>query len=621
MPPAGAPLTGAPPAYARITGALPADAPFSGAPRPRARKAELLAPAGDLERLKVALLYGADAVYAGYGGLSLRGRAASFGPGELARGAEYAHGLGKKIYVAVNAFAGCADLPQIEACASRLREIGADAAIVSDLGVMDIMRQAAPELPIHVSTQANCTNSRAAAVLRRLGAKRVVLARELALGDVAAIRRHAPPDLELELFVHGAMCMAYSGRCMISKYLAGRDANRGDCAQPCRWRYSLVEEKRPGRCLPVSEDADGTYLFNSDDLCLIEHLPEAIGSGADALKIEGRAKGAYYVAAVASAYRAAIDHYYAWLRDRGLAPGAGAPAPASASARSASLPSAAAGHLGPTGYFGATGHLGNAPNAAAPIYSAPPEFLAEVSKASHRRFTTGFAIDAGKTAIRENDKTAACFQEYEMIGIVLPSDDAAPGNGATSDSSAAQSPGAATGDGTARNNDAVPDGVALPSGGAPDSAVILGGSALDSAAALGDSATSGGAAAPVGGTMPSCGAALDGGTAPSDGTAPHDTIAQSPGASYTATVEQRNRFFAGDSIEVMLPGGGFFRDTVRRLSDEGGAPMPSAPRAQMTVRVGLSRPVPPYAILRKRASAGTSQALQASPESPVASAE
>lgn len=271
-------------------------------------KPELLAPAGNLEKLKIALAYGADAVYMAGKSFGLRAFGDNFADAELQQGIEFAHSLGKKTYITVNIFPHNDDLLGLPEYITRLAELGADAIIVSDLGVFRIARQVAPKLPIHISTQANTTNWSTVEFWKELGASRVVLARELSLTDIQLI--HQKVEMELESFVHGAMCISYSGRCLISNYLTGRDANRGECAQPCRWKYHLTEESRPGQYFPVQEDERGTYLFNSKDLCLINHIPELVDSGLHSFKIEGRMKSIHYVATVVKAYREAIDSYF-----------------------------------------------------------------------------------------------------------------------------------------------------------------------------------------------------------------------------------------------------------------------------------------------------------------------
>jgi U32 family peptidase len=271
-------------------------------------KPELLAPAGNMEKMKMALLYGADAVYLGGKAFGLRAYGGNFSREELRESIEFAHGLGKKVYVTVNIFPHNADIEKLPEYLQYLASIGTDAILVSDLGVFMMARELVPELDIHVSTQANTTNWRAVQAWTKLGAKRVVLAREMSLEEIGEIRMKS--KVELEMFVHGAMCISYSGRCLMSNYFTGRDANRGGCAQPCRWKYSLVEEKRPGQYFPVEEDERGTYIFNSKDMCLLPHIEEVIKSGIDSLKIEGRMKSVHYVASVVKAYRLAIDSYF-----------------------------------------------------------------------------------------------------------------------------------------------------------------------------------------------------------------------------------------------------------------------------------------------------------------------
>jgi len=271
---------------------------------------ELLAPAGNLEKLETALRYGADAVYCGVEQFSLRALAGNLTVQDLSRACEVAHSLGKRLYLTLNAFLR----PGEEAAARQLLEsllsVPVDAYILADPGMLHLVRQIDPDREVHLSTQANTTSGLAAHFWQAQGVKRLNLARELSLQEIAAIR--ASVELELEVFVHGAMCMAYSGRCLLSAGLSGRSANRGTCSHPCRWKYSLQEESRPGEYFPIEEDERGTYIFNSRDLCLINHLPELINAGVDSLKIEGRMKSLYYVAAVTRIYRAALD---AWHRD------------------------------------------------------------------------------------------------------------------------------------------------------------------------------------------------------------------------------------------------------------------------------------------------------------------
>lgn len=274
------------------------------------KKVELLAPAGDLERLKVAVLYGADAVYIGGEEFSMRTACDNFSPEDIKCGIRFAKEHGKKVYVALNVIMRERDLAVVGEYARFLWEAGADAVIVSDLGAFSVIRKAVPELSIHISTQANITNAETAKMWHAMGAERIVLARELTKEEICSIRKNTPQSLELEMFVHGAMCVSYSGRCLMSNYLTGRDANRGDCAQACRWQYTLMEEKRPGEYMPVVENERGTYIFNAKDLCLLPHLAEIIESGVCSLKIEGRVKSEYYVATVVEAYRREIDRYY-----------------------------------------------------------------------------------------------------------------------------------------------------------------------------------------------------------------------------------------------------------------------------------------------------------------------
>jgi putative protease len=269
---------------------------------------ELLAPAGNLEKLETALRYGADAVYCGVEQFSLRALAGNLTVQDLSRACEMAHSLGKRLYLTLNAFLR----PGEEAAARQLLEsllsVPVDAYILADPGMLHLVRQIDPDRELHLSTQANTTSGLAAHFWQAQGVKRLNLARELSLQEIAAIR--ASVELELEVFVHGAMCMAYSGRCLLSAGLSGRSANRGTCSHPCRWKYSLQEESRPGEYFPIEEDERGTYIFNSRDLCLINHLPELINAGVDSLKIEGRMKSLYYVAAVTRIYRAALDAWH-----------------------------------------------------------------------------------------------------------------------------------------------------------------------------------------------------------------------------------------------------------------------------------------------------------------------
>ncbi len=279
------------------------------------RVPELLVPASSLEVLKVAVIFGADAVYIGGEAFGLRAKAKNFSMEEMREGIAFAHQRGVKVYVTANILAHNGDLEGVREYFQELREIGPDALIISDPGVFDIAREVCPEIEVHISTQANNTNYGTFLFWYRQGAKRVVSARELSLEEIREIRSRIPEELEIETFVHGAMCISYSGRCLLSNFLTGRDANQGACTHPCRWKYALVEESRPGEYMPVLENERGTFIFNSKDLCMIEHIPDLINSGIDSLKIEGRMKTALYVATVARTYRKAIDDY---LKDPAL---------------------------------------------------------------------------------------------------------------------------------------------------------------------------------------------------------------------------------------------------------------------------------------------------------------
>lgn len=331
-------------------------------------KVELLAPAGNLEKLKVAIIYGADAVYIGGEVFSLRAKADNFDKEKMIEGLKFAHDRGKKVYVTVNIFAHNSDLAGMPEYIKQLYEIGVDAVIVSDLGVFSIVRETAPNLEVNISTQSNNTNYKTCEFYHKMGAKRIVLARELSIKEIKEIREKIPADLELEAFVHGAMCMAYSGRCLLSNYMTGRDANRGACAHPCRYKYHLVEEKRPGEYFEIDEDERGTYIMNSQDLCMIEHIPDIVDSGITSFKIEGRMKSSYYVASVIKAYREAIDSY---LRDK-------------------------------------------------ENYEFNPKWIEELSKASHRDFSTGFYYGKPKTQIYGN---SSYIRSHDIVGLVVDYDD------------------------------------------------------------------------------------------------------------------------------------------------------------------------------------------------------
>lgn len=402
---------------------------------------ELLAPAGDLEKLKMAINYGADAVYLGGEKFGLRKASKNFGIDEIKEGVKYAHDRGKKLYVTLNIVPHNEDLVGLEDYATELYNAGVDAAIVSDPGVITILRKTVPDLPIHLSTQASVTNYETVMFWYNLGIKRIVLARELSLKEIKEIIDKAPKDLEIETFVHGAMCISYSGRCLLSNYMTGRDANRGDCAQACRWKYNLVEEKRPGEYFPVFEDEKGTYIFNSKDLCMIEYIPELIDAGIKSFKIEGRVKSSYYVATVIRSYRMAIDEY---LRDP-------------------------------------------------ENYSFNEEWLNEIKKASYRDFTTGFYFN--KPTGKDQVYTSSSYiRNYEYVGLVLDYDD----------------------------------------------------------------------------------------------------------ESKLATVEQRNRMFIGDEVEVFGPGKEYFSQIIEKMYDEEGNEIEVAPHPQQVVKIPMKEPVKSWYIIRKK---------------------
>lgn len=328
------------------------------------QKVELLAPAGNLEKLQIAVTYGADAVYLGGKEYGLRAAAGNFTLEEMKAGVDFAHAHQAKVYVTVNIFAHNVDLEQLADYLYNLEKIGIDAIIISDPGVWLIAQEINSGLDIHISTQANVTNWASCAFWEQHGAKRVVLARELSLEEIKEIRRKT--QMELEVFVHGAMCISYSGRCLLSNYMAERDANRGDCAQPCRWNYVLLEEKRPGEYYPIEEDERSSYIFNSQDLCLLPYLPELIKAGVNSLKIEGRMKSIHYVATVVQAYRQALDSYY-------QNPGA---------------------------------------------YKFNPAWYEEIRKVSHRDYTSGFLF--GKPRGRDhNYETSSYLRTYDFVGLVL----------------------------------------------------------------------------------------------------------------------------------------------------------------------------------------------------------
>lgn len=328
------------------------------------KKPELLAPAGDMEKLKFALLYGADAVYLSGKKLGLRAFAGNFSLKEMQEAADYTHSFGKKIYVTVNVFAHNDDLEGLEKYLLYLKAIKVDAIIVSDPGIIKIAREVVPELPIHLSTQANTTNWAAADFWKDFGINRIVLARELTLAEMKEIKKKT--NVEIEAFVHGAMCMAYSGRCLLSNFLVNRGANQGECAHPCRYKYYFIEEKRPEQVMEIQEDDRGSYIFNSKDLCMLEHIPAMIEAGIDSFKIEGRMKSVHYVATVVKSYRQAIDSYF------------------------------------------------KNPE----TYTMDKNLFEELSKVSHREYTTGFYFNR-ITSNDHNFETSAYKQTYDFIGIVV----------------------------------------------------------------------------------------------------------------------------------------------------------------------------------------------------------
>ena len=329
------------------------------------KKPELLAPAGDLEKLKIAVVYGADAVYFAGEDFSLRAGADNFTLADMKEGVAFAHERGVKCYMTMNVYARNEDVEPLRRYLEKIEDLDIDAFIVADPGVMELIRQARPQAEIHLSTQANATNYVAARFWGERGVKRIVLARELTLNEIRELRARIPAEMEIETFVHGATCISYSGRCLLSNFMVSRDANRGTCAHPCRWKYSLVEERRPGQYYPVEEDDRGTYIMNSNDLCLIEHIPELAEAGIDSFKIEGRMKSVFYAATVVRAYRKAIDAYAADPEN----------------------------------------------------YAFDPALLDEVCKVSHREFTTGFYFHA-VTGSDQNYLTSDYERSYSFVGMV-----------------------------------------------------------------------------------------------------------------------------------------------------------------------------------------------------------
>lgn len=332
-------------------------------------KPEILSPAGDFEKLKYAIEYGADAVYMAGKEFGMRRAANNFSEEEFANAVNYAHERNKKVYITANILAHNDMLKKAPEYFEFLESQNVDSVILGDIGLMSIAKKYAPKTPIHISTQTSIVNYEAANMWHSLGAERVVLARELSFEEIAEIRANTPKDLELEAFVHGAMCMSYSGRCLISNYLTGRDANKGECAQPCRWKYNLVEETRPNEYMPVEQDEYGTYFFNSKDLCTIEYIPELVKSGIDSFKIEGRAKTAYYVAGITNAYQTALTEY-----------------------------------------------LKNPET-----YKLPKQAFDEIYKVSHRNYFTGFYH--GRQETSEHYENAHYVREWDIIGLFLEEKD------------------------------------------------------------------------------------------------------------------------------------------------------------------------------------------------------
>lgn len=330
------------------------------------RKIELLAPAGNMEKLKMAIIYGADAVYIGGEKFGLRASAGNFNIEEVKEAVKFVHDNGKRLYVTVNIIPHNEDFLGLPEYLKELEDAEVDAIIFSDPGVYLAAKESIPNMELHLSTQANNTNYRSAEFWHKQGVKRIVLARELSFEEISEIVERSPKELEFETFVHGAMCMSYSGRCLLSNYMVGRDANKGECAHPCRYKYYLVEERRPGQYMPIEEDERGAYIFNSKDLCMIEYIPELVKAGIISFKIEGRMKSAYYVASVVRAYRMAIDSY---LAD--------------------------------------------------PInYVFKQEWLEEFSKASHREFSTGFFNNKPDSSGQVYD-SSAYVRDYAFTGLVL----------------------------------------------------------------------------------------------------------------------------------------------------------------------------------------------------------
>ena len=405
------------------------------------RQLELLIPASNLEVLKVAVMYGADAVYIGGEAFGLRAKAKNFSLEDMKEGIEFAHARDCKVYVTANILAHNYDLDGARQYFEELKEVGPDALIISDPGMFTIAKEVWPEVDIHISTQANNTNYMTYQFWWKQGATRVVSARELSLKEIKEIREHIPYEMEIESFMHGAMCISYSGRCLLSSFMAGRDANRGECTHPCRWKYSVVEEQRPGEYMPVYENERGTYIFNSKDLCMIEHIPEMLDAGIDSFKIEGRMKTALYVATVARTYGLAIDEF---LQDPEL------------------------------------------------YKSRIPFYKSEISKCTYRQYTTGFFFGKPNENTQIYD-TNTYVKEYTYLGIV-----------------------------GAKNEQGM------------------------------------------------------------------------------YSIEQRNKFSVGEQIEVMKPDGSNLTVTVKRITDENGTDMESAPHPKQKLFIDLGVELDEFDILRRK---------------------
>ncbi|MEN8906771.1 MAG: U32 family peptidase [Clostridiales bacterium] len=406
-------------------------------------KVELLAPAGSLEKLKVAIIFGADAVYIGGEEFSLRAGAQNFNKEEMLKGIEFAHMHHKKVYLTANIIPHVYDIDNIKKYFSEVKDIDFDGIIVSDPGIIELVKKYLPKLDIHLSTQANNTNNLSADFWHKNGIKRIVLARELSLEEIRTIKEKSNQNLEFEVFVHGAMCISYSGRCLLSNYMTNRDSNQGNCSHPCRWKYYLVEEKRPNEYIPVEENSRGTFIYNSKDLCMIEHINEIVESGVKSLKIEGRIKSSFYVATVVKAYREAIDNYYNSIKN----------------------------------------------------YQFDNKLLNEIKKVSHRNFTTGFYLNK-PTGNDQVYTTSSYIREYDFIGVVLDYNK----------------------------------------------------------------------------------------------------------SNQIAKVEQRNRFFKDDVLEVVNPKGNYFTQKIYSMKDEEGQEIETAPHPKMIVYLRIEKEVFEYTFLRKQKS-------------------